>query len=392
MARNGMCGFETGALVAEGGVVTGAGVTIESSTVRTGSYSMKVVAGSGVNNSIDLDSSGLGPLGGAGQVGFYILVAARPATTARVIFGAIVAGVMNLRLNADGTLTLFQNTTSIGSSTVALTDTTRWYQIIVTTRAVTSSPLLIVDGNTEVSGTIAGVTSDAVFGAADTVADTYTAYYDDLVSDGLTALSGQWRVTLLIPTSLNAANGWVEGDGAGTANMAAAVATRPPPGLASANETNATNIESATNSASDNCDMNMTTYAAAGLYAGDVVNAVRGLVRHGEDIATNTKAGAVTIVSNPAQSGEDAFNFGDDAGAHGAEVGNWKTKRATIQLTPSVTLTTAPVLRVGKRTATTRVVCVDFMGIYVDYTPGSRYPANPNSRRVNQACQRACSF
>jgi hypothetical protein len=75
------------------------------------------------------------------------------------------------------------------------------------------------------------------------------------------------------------------------------------------------------------------------------------------------------IVSNPTQVGEDAFTYGNDVGAHGAEVGNWGKDLGTVQASPSVTLGTSPVLRVGKRTATTRVVCVDGMGIYVEYTP-----------------------
>lgn len=373
MARTWYTGFETGALHTELGyaTVTQAGnVAIESSIVRSGSYSLKVTPASGVATYWSAGTSNT-----VGYYRFYIRVTARPATTARRIFGAnAFVSWSNLILNPNGTIALYGGTTVlIGTSTTALTDTSRWYRIDVET--ITGSQEVRIDGTVEITGTY---TSDAVamqpiFGAYnDTVADTYTAYFDDISADD-SALPGAGSVIMLLPTSLNAAGGWVEGDGAGTTNMAAAVATRPPPGLASASETNATNIENAVSSATDNCDMNMTTYTAAGIGASDIINSVRGIVRHGEDIATNTKAGAVRVVSNPDTGTESTFNFGDDGGAHGSDAagagGVWKTMGTVVANSPSVTLGTAPVLRVGKRTATTRVVCVDFMGILVDYGP-----------------------
>src|SRR3990167_1916433 len=169
---------------------------------------------------------------------------------------------------------------------------------------------------------------EAVLGAKDTVAATYTAYFDDWAQDNA-ALPGAGAVVILKPASINAANGWVEGDGAGTAGIPGALATTPPPGVASASETSATNAESPTNSATDNLDLNLTDYTTAGVTG--TVNAVRALVRHGEDIATTSKSGAVLIVSNPTQASEDTFTYGADAGAHSGEAGNWKTALGTVQ-------------------------------------------------------------
>jgi hypothetical protein len=362
-----VCGFETGALLTEVGFTGNApgvvgSVAIESSIVRSGSYSLKLTPASGAAGYWEADAVGLIRL-----YRFYCRVTALPATT-RGLLSTKAATKASLQLTPTGAIELYDNTTLLGTSTATLSDTGTWYLIEVTANG--SSVSLYIDGALEASGSSTSLFNGR-FGATDGVAATYTAYIDDmaLYPDG-TAAGNPGKAVMLLPTSLSAANGWVEGDGAGTAGMAAAVATRPPPGVASASETAATNIESPTNSATDNCDMNMTTYTAAGIEALDTINAIQAVVRHGEDIATNTKAGAVTILSNPAQAGENTFNYGNDGGAHGAEVGLWRTTTGTIQ-TAAVTVGTAPVLRVGKRTSTTRVVCVDFMGIYVDYTPAA---------------------
>lgn len=356
-------------------VITGSGVSVDASIFRTGAGALKIVATSGAASNWSAQAFGLRDFRA------YVRITVLPSA-ARVLLGKTAASELNVRLNPDGTLELRINTTSIYTTTKTLTDTTRWYCIEIGGSGSTVNFRLDQSLESTTTQTTPSVT--VLCGSDDAVAATYTAYYDDLAEfDGLTD-PHPGAVALLVPTSLNAAGGWVEGDGAGTAGMAAAVATRPPPGLASANETSATNIESPTNSATDDCDMNMTTYVAAGVSG--QVNGTMILVRHGEDIATGTKSGATFLVSNPAQvSGETSFSFGNDAGAHGAEKNNWRWTTTTVA--GAVVLATAPVLRVGKRTATTRVVCVDFMGIYVDYTPVV-VPA----RRVHQAVQRAASY
>lgn len=351
-------------------------MSFDNTVSRTGTYSLKAAATSGVSGSASLT---LGTFNWQSQ---YIRVTARPATTARVIRGAIAAGTPNIRLNPNGTLACYNNTTLIGTSTTALTDTNRWYQVNFTNTSPSASVFLQIDGVTEVSGTATFTAEAAQFGPNDTVADTYTVYFDDFARDDAVS-PGSFGIALLVPTSLNAAGGWVEGDGAGTAGMAAAVATRPPPGVVTASETSATNIESPTNG-TDNCDMNMTTYLAAGVGLTDTINAVIWLIRHGEDAATGTKTGSGSLISNPAQGGSTAFTYGNDAGVHGAEPGLWKTAQGPIIVSPSVTIPTAPVLRVTKDTGTTRVVCVDFMGIYVNFTPRPlpNLPKNPHYHQL----------
>lgn len=381
MTRTNFTGLEMGSLAAEG-VAVGS-VAIESSIVRSGQYSLKATPASGATGYWYFGGNQV--LSSDDALKFSVRVTALPAT-ARRLLGTSSAAVSSyaLLLNPSGTLTVEDGTgTDLLTSAIALTDTARWYRINFARNSVDGLIHLYIDGTDQGSWANANAAGGR-FGADDTVAATYTAYFDDISIDNADNVVEDSIVVALLPTSLNAAGGWVEGDGAGTAGMAAAVATRPPPGVASASETSATNIESPTNSATDNCDMNMTTYSAAGIGGLDRVNAVRGFVRHGEDIATATKAGALQIVSNPVQSGENSFNYGDDLGAHAGEVGGaWATARGSLQTEPAVVYGTAPVLRVGKRTATTRVVCVDFMAIMVDYTPGP-LPSRPKVHHYPQ--------
>lgn len=371
MARLWICGWElqtSKAYPASG--THGNGLTFDTSVYRSGICSGKITNGA---------TGAVWQYAGefVANLRVYVKITRLPDSE-QILMGQDLAGQNNVRLTTAGALTLYNGTTLIGTSTQLLTDSSNWYCIEVNSGATST---LYIDENVAVSGSGAATMMDSVGVYSGTA--TYTINFDDMVADS-SAYIGSGKVVLLVPTSLNAAGGWVEGDGAGTAGMAAAVATRPPPGVASASETSATNIESPTNSATDNCDMNMTTYAAAGIGPFDTVRAVQSIVRHGEDIATGTKAGAHTIVSNPAQSGEDTWNFGNDLGAHAAEAGLWRSDFGTVQ-TGGVTVDTAPVLRVGKRTATTRVVCVDFMGIYVDYTPAVSTTSPPFRRPFPRA-------
>lgn len=400
MSRTVICGFEVRdlgissligtQLRVDGSINAGTAATIDTSIFRSGTGSLKLVAASGVLTSVDFPNGA-----GTSYARFYLRVTARPATTARIIAGAGTS-VVNIRLNPDGTIAYYDKTTLIGTSSIALTDTTRWYCIEYTNIGGAGVPVLRIDGNSEVlaAGAITGAMGSSI-GPQDAVADTYTVYYDDLVGDGA-EWPGPGVVALLKPTSVNARGGWVRGAGATTTNLEVPISTVPPPGLASANETDNTNVESPTNSATDNLDMNMTTYTAAGVTG--VVKGVLGFVRHGEDIATSTKSGALQLLSNPADVSETAFTYGQDNGAHGADGSgaavNWFVTTIFPTANPVIALSTAPVLRVGKRTATTRVVCVDFMGIYVDYVPAPVTIRTPNAfgRSVDQALNRAGSF
>lgn len=387
MARLVTSGFELGSLAVEGLVLAqGTNSAIVSTTKRTGTYSLKIPSATSVGESVQFPYT-------ATANTIFVRVAVNVETLPSVgnvrhlfMVGGATAQACICRVNSSGQIGLWYWN---GSSFIQVAWTTgtittgQWYVIEMKVKmdATAGFRELKALGETlggSVTWPSTENTMNLTLGSHNVQAGAITAYYDDVaVNDdqgsNQNGYPGDGRALLLHPASDNADGSWRLGGGTTGGDLSAPLRTLPPPGVASANETDSTNIESAANSATDNYDSNLQSYTTGGIVSGDTINLVQALVRHGEDIATSTKAGAVKIVSNPAQTGEDSFTFGNDQGAHGLDdpdngVGLWVTTLGTIQYAPSVTLGTAPVLRVGKRTATTRVVCVDALGLYVDYT------------------------
>jgi len=376
MAKGGIAGFETNDISTGLLEIPGTGCTFDTTIVRTGTYSGKVVPTSGVSCRFQL--AFMVGTAGVAFLRFYIRVTARPATTARLIHGQISASSTSLRLNPDGTVAYYQNTTLIGTSTIALTDTTRWYMLEIRTLDGTSVTVLQIDGVPQVTGSPSSWTLSSQLGADDTVADTYTAYFDDVAWD-TAAFPGPGKAVLLRPISDNArAALWTGGVG-GTTNLFDAVNNNPPIGTAT--ETDLTQIEHAGGAAgtTDAYDANMTSYTTAGMGASDTVNSISFFIVHGEDSGTGTKLLNFSLVSNPTQASSLAnFTAGGDVGALGTYGSNWTMRVNGIISSPSVTLGTSPVMRVVRPETAARVASVCFMGMYVDYTP---HPAPPWGRR-----------
>lgn len=278
----------------------------------------------------------------------------------------MAAGAINIRLNATGTLAYYNNTTLIGTSTTALTDTNKWYLVEYRDGVSGTVDLLKIDDAVQITGDVgASVSVPQRMGpAGDTVADTYTVHYDDWAVDDA-AFPGAGRVVLLLPISDNTRTNWTAGAG-GTTNLFDAINNLPPAGLASASETDTSNIESASSTGTATYIANMTSYATAGISASDTIKSVNAFCAHGEDIATGTKTGSIELTGNPVVAAQ-TFNFGNDGGAHGAYLGLW-SRTNKLSVAPSVTVGTSPTLKLVKTDTTTRVGCVCFAGIYVDYT------------------------
>jgi hypothetical protein len=89
----------------------------------------------------------------------------------------------------------------------------------------------------------------------------------------------------------------------------------------------------------------------------------------GCDSATATNM-ARLLVSNPQSNGgtESTQSTGAIAGTYATA---WKQPNniSHIVYSPSVTLGTQPVIRIGKRTASTNAAMCCFMGAYVEYRP-----------------------
>ncbi len=343
----------------------GTGTSIDTGIFRSGSASMKLQLTSGVAGQFGMSTF----FPTTGYHRFYIMVTARPASTARRIWGNTGVGSVNLRLNPDGTIAHFVNTTLTGTSSTALTDTTKWYRIETREVNGTSVPVLLIDGVTQVTASPSSWTLTATGGCGDTVADTYTAYFDDVAVDDAT-FPGDGKVVLLLPISDNARAALWTGGAGGTTDLFDAVNNTPPIGTAT--ETNLTQIEHAGGAAgtTDAYDANMTSYTTAGLVAGDTVNLVQLVAVDGEDSGTGTKLLSYSAVSNPAIASTGNVSAGDDVAALGTYPSNW-AKRQNIGLaaSPSVTLGTSPVMRVVRPETASRVASVCFMGMYVDYTP-----------------------
>lgn len=328
---------------------------------RTGSRAGRCNPASGASGFFTLS----GTTDGWWHLGLYI--ATMPSVQRRIT-GLSGGTSVNLRLNSDGTIGYYLGGTLIGTSSTALT-TNQWYWIGWIQSSVTSSPVLQINGTTEVSGTTTGFTSSNQIGCNGTEASAIDIYLDDFIIDNATFLAPS-KVDTAYPISDNTVTGVTAGAG-GTTNLWDAVNNVPAAGVASASETNTTNIEFP---ASTTCNYlaNLETYSDLGINQGDTVLAVRSFVRHGEDVATGTKniqdVGALT---NPTVSGVST-TAGGDAGAHGADTdaGLWSIVQGTLTTTPSVTLGTSPTIRTS-RVSQSRVACIDLMCMTVAWTPST---------------------
>jgi hypothetical protein len=374
MARTAFWGFESNdtATSSTYGYIElkqGTGCSFDTSIVRTGTYSGKVALTSGATGFFSL-------LTPPGYARFYVRITGRPATTARILFGSSAGANINLRLNPNGTIAFYTGSTLVGTSTAALTDISRWYMIEVRQTNGSSVTVLQIDGVAEVTGSPSAWGLSGACGSTDTVADTYTAYFDDVSLDGA-AFPGPGKVVLLKPTADSAGGtGWRLGTNSALGgNGFGSVDNTPPVGVADlAAGSDPKQIRNATANANDSFDATMTTYTAAGIASGDTINAVDPFVLTAAPVSTSAKAGTVGVVSNPAIANialsadgvSGAFWQGNAGGTYNT---GWKLSHGTLTLAPSVTLGTAPVMRITQVTSSTRIAMVCFMGMYVDYTP-----------------------
>lgn len=375
MTRQGIIGWETNSLSGEPpstpavAAISGPGssgsVSIESSIVRTGAKSLKVNPASGAAGWWEAASGEQASTDAYHR--FYVRLTVLPASS-RQLWGDLAS--WHIKINSSGTLSLFDGATSKGTSLQSLTDTTKWYRVELFIGI--SSQEIRIEGTTEVSASDSiTIAYNMRFGSEDTVAATYTAYFDDYARDSST-FPGEGSVALLIPISDNARDTLWTGGVGGTTSLFDAVNNTPPIGTAT--ETDLTQIEHAGGAAgtTDRYDANMTTYSTAGITAAHVIKTLYPFMWTGEDIATGNKILTFEIFSNPAVgSGHANFNVAPSSGALGTWPTGWWMASGPITSSPSVTLGTSPVMRVIRPETVSRVASVCFMGIYVEYAPVS---------------------
>jgi hypothetical protein len=310
---------------------------------------------------------------------FGLYVATLPSLS-RLIFGQPpTANDLNMRLTSTGALEVRVNATVIGTSSAAFA-TPGWHWVGVRVTSGTSAVFLQIDGVNEVTGTATVTSFGNQMGCASTEASAIDLFFDDLVVDDTGFLASS-KVDIALPISDNTRTN-VTGGAGGTTNLWDAINNTPPTGVASASETDTTNIEYPA-SLTEDYIANLETYTTLGIAASDTILAVQSVVRHGEDIATGTKnlqnLGALT---NPTVAGA-SVTAGSDGGAHGAEPGLWVTRLGTVTTSPSVTLGTSPTIRTS-RISEARVACIDFMGMSVAWTPVAAAARVPFYRPMTQ--------
>lgn len=395
MARNFITGFATGAPSLDTNTSTlPAGVSYDTGIVRTGPRSLKIQPASG--SSVAAVTVGPTSAGGSATDSyrrFYIRATVLPSSTARTILGTRGLG-LNLRLNPSGTIDAYNGSTLLGTSSTALSDTSKWYRVETRSADGTGVVVLRIEGTDEVTASPSTWQMTGTAGVDnDTVADTYTIYLADLATDDA-AFPGDGKVVWLAPASDNSVGtGWQKPGGA-TTNLYTSVDNLPPVGIA--DTTSAADAEKQIRNASDaaaNYVANLTTYAAAGIGASDTVNAVWAMCVHGAPTTTGAKTGALTI-SNPAQgptaftSTSNRFHSGTNAGTYPT---GWHHTKGAIIDSPTVTIANAPVLTVDITGGTaSRIAMVCAAGMYVDYTPGApaQAPAPP-VKVIGQSVMRA---
>jgi hypothetical protein len=366
MATTFFQGFDSQSIGTENGTLAGT-ASFSTAQVRGGTASLRCNPGAGSSGYFQFTTT---PAAGYFHFGLYIVTM---PTATRKITGIGAASEANIRLTSSGTLLVYTENTLIATGTITLT-TGQWYWIGYKTAASTAEAIIQVDGvNDGGPITASGMVAPLGIGCQGTTTSATDMYFDDLIIDGAGFIASS-KVALLVPTADSAVGtGWTLGSG-GTSNLWDALDNEPPTAVADAGTT--AQIRNAASAANSNYDATMTTYTAAGVASGDTTLAVRPIISTAAPVATSAKQGTVGVVSNPAIA-NIALGAGGSAGAFWSGVTaaafptGWKTSFGTLTTSPSVTVGTAPVMRITQVTASTRIAMVAFMGIYVAWTPAA---------------------
>lgn len=395
MAVSQLCGFEMGSLNEVYSISTTGGTpSVQSTTVHSGTYALRTQATSAAQVGVIFSSrAAAGTLRSIYQsMRFYMRFPTLPAVASFGTFmsgcGTGVNGTLSLAMTSTGQLALRSGGVSRATS-VSTLSTNTWYRIEFDAGWSSGSGMRVyVDGVQFASDATAdtGVTTTTAVSLgwlSPTV--TWDVYYDDIVFENAalgSVRTADYSFAMLTPTGDSAAGGWKRPDGTTGTGLSTELVT-PLAGNASTVNGTGKRIENIVSSTTDNYDATMQSYTAAGVPAGAVVNSVMAVTNTAQAVTTGSpKAGAVVIVSNPSGQTENTFDYGIPNGTGGSTTANvmatnvagasatsgWGTNHGPVTSSPTVTLGTAPVARVGKRIASTREVDVDFLGIYADYT------------------------
>lgn len=298
-------------------------------------------------------------------------------------------GIVRAEPDGSGTVSLrfggSFGTTQVGSNSAPLPLNT-WVKIEVAMLLGTGAVDTLegrIDGVTFASGTGLNI-SDILTGIRAYIQTGDQIISDDFVcNDANGANQNSWppdsKIVLLRPISLNANGGSWTDDAAATTSAALtnALDNAPPNGIADT-VAGGGNHQVRNAGANSSLDMNLATYASAGIAAGDTINAVLPVVNVGAPLVTGAKTGSFGVSSNPVITNR-AFTGGTTAPANfwrGVAPATYSTgwtlgwERGTVTYSPTVTLGSSPVARLTITGGTaSRIAMCDAMGLYVDYTP-----------------------
>lgn len=177
---------------------------------------------------------------------------------------------------------------------------------------------------------------------------------------------GEGAVLWLAPTADSAVGtNWHAGNGTVATSLFDAVNNAPPVGVAQASATTTSQIINKTSDTTGNYDAVLARYSAVGITAMDRISFVQPVMVVGVGASGVANSISLQGVSNPAvTAGTDSFIT--SAPVAGTHPSNWTRFALPLLSSPSVVLDTAPVLRVGKRSATANAVMVESMGMLVE--------------------------
>jgi hypothetical protein len=368
----------------------GGSITTQSAVVRSGRYAGRAGDATGVGNIGRWIPavSGSDPINSVTRYcRVYHCFSALPQSTIRgvpVLDWGIDSGAFSVRLDDVGHTRLWddQSDVQVGSdsTTLVVADSATWYRfelaITFNANGEVASAEYRLNGTTVASGSLATPYVAATFFSLGWVqspgTNTAFCYSDDIAINDSTGTSenswpGESKIVLLRPVSDSARGAnWTAGAG-GTTNLWDAIDNEPPVGKTLATATNTTQVKNVAKDRTGNYDTALGAYSAAvssgggGLSAGDTVRVVMPQFCTGGP-ATGT---ILRLVSNPASSGDTTLGALGNTNYPGI---GWLWNRFDqIVHSPSVTLSTGPVMRIGKRQNSTNASESWFMGLYVDY-------------------------
>jgi hypothetical protein len=221
---------------------------------------------------------------------------------------------------------------------------------------------------------------------------TSSFYIDDIFVNDVegtkdTGFAHDSSYVIFVRAVADTANSNFKNGDASTDSLWAALDNVQVEGVVTGSETKHSNIYHATSSTTDNYDAAVNAYTYSGMGASHFIWAAQAVVRTSEHDGTGTTQGAVSLVSNPSDTTEMTFNFGADLGVHiqdnwttvscsarNCADGRWVSYHGRVVYITDLAMvdkTIRPVVRVGRRTATTNKVCVDQLGIIIEANPYS---------------------